>query len=281
MTNKHIVIMIFLIFIINQIYLPLSHSEIQSKSDYPKIIIIRGDDISTTNPGIRWLSDVIIEKNITATYAVIPGFLTFDWPNTTWVASQSIQYLGSLPRDHFELSDHGLNHENFSGLPYEDQYELIKNATDFMTNYLYRPLTFVAPFDCADENTVKALTALGYHTISAVPIIPGYSINQLPPDFEWETHWNNSNGPDHHTLGEFESAFDKFYNSDAKAYLVIVLHPSTFYIKSADGSFVDTDQKKIERIQFEKSIDYMKGKNVEFLTMEQYYDRGHSSSVNT
>jgi len=64
MTNKHIMIMIFLIFIINQIYLPLSHSEIQSKNDSPKIIIIRADDISTTNPGIRWLSDVVIEKNI-------------------------------------------------------------------------------------------------------------------------------------------------------------------------------------------------------------------------
>ena len=66
--------MIFLIFIINQIYLPLSHSEIQSKNDSPKIIIIRADDISTTNPGIRWLSDVVIERNISATYAVIPDF---------------------------------------------------------------------------------------------------------------------------------------------------------------------------------------------------------------
>jgi peptidoglycan/xylan/chitin deacetylase (PgdA/CDA1 family) len=271
MTNKYIIMIIFMIFIISQIYLTTSYSEIQFANDHQKIIIIRADDIDLINPAIIWLSDVIIKKNITATYAVIPEHLTHDGPET----SRSIQYLSSLSRDHFELSVHGFTHENFSGLPYQDQYDLIKKATDIMTSYFYRPLTFVAPYNSADENTVKALTALGYHTISAYINMPLYSINQLQGSFEWETNWTNSNGPDHHNLGEFENTFDKFYNSDAKVYLII-LHPSTLNNVTADGSFVDTDQKMIERMYFEKSIDYMKGKNVEFLTIEQYYDRRNS-----
>ena len=124
-----------------------------------------------------------------------------------------------------------------------------------MTNYFYRPLTFVAPYDSADENTDESTHSSRVSHDVGGSNYTRYCINQLPDDFEWETHWNNSNGPDHHTLGEFESTLDNFYNSDSKVYLVIVLHPNTFYIKSADGSFVvRTKRKKKEATLRNQSI---------------------------
>lgn len=226
----------------------------QESPFFEKKVIIRNDDVGgKVDPALQWLTNLTIEKDIKVTYAVIPAALQ-NHPET-------IRYLNDLGREHFEMAAHGYHHIPFGGLPYEEQYSLIKKGTEVMENILYRPYTFVPPYHSDDINTTKSCRDLGYHSISSHSFSFTYVVC-FPVDFSWESSWRTC-PISHHSYQDFKNSFDKFYNSPDE-FFVVVLHHGTFYDESGQ-----LNERLIN--QFEKSIDYMKNKNIEFVTIEQAY----------
>lgn len=221
---------------------------------YTKKIIIRDDDIGNYSyiQSVRWLADLCTRKDVKVTYAVIPNELTSN--------PETIAYLNTLNRTYFEFATHGYEHIAFKEMSYNEQYDLIRNATSIIEEKLnYRPLTFVPPCGSGDTNTTKACKSLGYHSITDVLGYPSYVID-FTSDFEWEENYNPIS---HHKLTDFESSFDNFYNSTDE-YYIIYLHDWTFL---DNRSIPDKEKTK----EFEKAVDYMKRDNVQFFTIEEAY----------
>jgi peptidoglycan/xylan/chitin deacetylase (PgdA/CDA1 family) len=218
-----------------------------------KIVILRSDDVSNVDPAIRWMSNLTIEKDLRTTYALIPMKLEYD--------TGLVNYLENLDKEHFEIGTHGYAHENFSGLPYEDQYNLIKNSIELIEDKLHiRPYTFITPYSEADINTTEACIALGYHSISEFwPLNGDISyIDYFNHGFNWENFTPDYNFK---SFDEFKDDFDRFYRSTGDTYLIII-HPSSMLNESGKINKTSLDT-------FEKSIDYIKSKNVDFMTLEQ------------
>jgi len=221
---------------------------------YNKKIIVRDDDIGDYDyfESVNWISNLCVEKDIKVTMAIIPAVLVQN--------PKIIDYLNSLDREFFEFATHGFEHIHFKGLPFEQQYALIQNATKIMIeNLSYAPYTFVPPQSQGDVNTTKALRLLGYHSITDMIEYPSYVTN-FRTDFEWETKYNP---PEHHSYDDFKNNFDSFLNSSDQYYM-IMLHDWTF-LKS-DGA-LDTTLTNV----FENCIDYIKSKTLQFMTTEESY----------
>lgn len=219
-----------------------------------KTVIIRDDDIGSSSqlPSVEWLSNLAISKDFKITFAVIPATLYDDF--------ETIEYLNQLDRNNFEFAMHGYKHDIFQGLSFEEQYSLIENGTKILEEYLnYKPFTFIPPYGYSDVNTTKALDVLGYHSITDMRNYPCYVMDFIS-DFAYETGWNPVI---HCSFEEFKSSFDTFYNSSDE-YYIIFLH---------DWTFLD-DSKKVNETKadiFEKVINYIKSKNVQFKTIEEAY----------
>ncbi|MEE8470039.1 MAG: DUF2334 domain-containing protein [Dehalococcoidia bacterium] len=222
-----------------------------------KMVIIRDDDVgSRVGPAVEWLSGITVSKNIKMTYAVIPANLR-DHPEV-------IDYLNNLDEKYFELAAHGYDHEDFEGMPYDEQYSLIEAATKIMEEgFGATALTFVSPNYSDDVNTTRVLRALGYHSISGSSSRSGPSyVVDFPADLQRENdsttrpwgYWDYEFFRDH---------FDRFYYSSYDFY-VFVIHHDAFYDASSQLDEALTRE-------FERYVDYMKGKNVEFVTIEEAY----------
>ena len=98
--------------------------------------------------------------------------------------SQSIAYevtLSRLEDKGWEISMHGYQHiysseesgllkanpfSEFAGVPYEKQYEMLKSGREILSSLGYDTDIFMAPGHTFDENTLKALAALGFKYIT-------------------------------------------------------------------------------------------------------------------
>lgn len=223
-------------------------------------IIIRDDDVKNISPALKWLSDLAMQKDIKITFAVIPKYLAGD--------PELISYLKGLDPDHFEMATHGFDHEDFSGMSYLSQYDLIDKGTEAMVQAFHiRPYTFIPPFNQVDSNTIRALKALGYHSFSGSLGGNFSNLNEsdfeaMPADITWEVQWHGGEVT-HLDLKTFEKYFDnqKFLQDKS---IVICLHHDTFMNASGGLNKTLTDS-------FEKSIDYIKARNVKFVTIEEAY----------
>jgi len=221
---------------------------------YSKKIIIRDDDIGDFlyYPSLEWISNVCINKDIKITLAVIPATLVNN--------SETVDYLNQLDRKYFEFATHGYEHTIFQGVPYEKQYSLIDNGTKIIEEYLnYTPFTFVPPKGSGDVSTTKALRFLGYHSITDMIGYPSYVVN-FRSDLAYDKQYTPVK---HQSLEDFKNSFDIFYNSSDEFYIVF-LH---------DWTFLDNEGKldEVNASEFEQAIDYIKGKNVQFMTIEEGY----------
>jgi len=234
----------------------LKMMEVMEKDNpfYCKKVIIRDDDIGDSDflPSLEWIANLAMEKNIKVTFAIIPATLVNN--------PEIVDYLNQLDKKHFEFATHGYEHIHFAGLSYGEQVSLIKKGTDVMREILYcRPYTFVPPHGSGDVNTSKACRLLGYHTITDMLDYPSYMVD-FTSDFEYEARYHP---PEHRSFEDFKGSFDSFYNS-SDGYFLVYLHDWTFL--DEEGKL---DETKAHR--FEKVIDYMKNKNVQFLTIEEAY----------
>jgi len=231
---------------------------------YCKKIIIRDDDVDARNqrdPSIclKWLTNFTLEKNIKVTYGLIVGNETFS------DNMQLVNYLNNLDKTYFEIATHGYAHEHFKGLPYDEQYSLIENATKTIENYLHiRPYTFITPFSSDDENTSKVCEALGYHSFSSANAYPDDNVVDFKVDVCLEYNWSQS-PPEHRSFNSLKNSFDNFYNSTDE-YYVVCMHHNTFWYENK------TTLNETRVSNFENFIDYMKTKNVEFMTIQQAYE---------
>lgn len=233
--------------------------------DSCKEIIIRDDDVQEVTPALEWLSDLAERKDVKITFAVIPRKLLDD--------QELINYLRSLDQNRFEMATHGFAHEQFMGLPYLRQYELIDRGTKAMVLALHeRPYSFVPPYNLADLNTTRALIALGYNSISGnattTDITNESDFDSFPALIEWEIQWEPK--VIHIGLRTFEGEFDEQYNSSNKN-IIILLHDETFMSDSGNLNTTLTDS-------FEKAIDYMKTRCVKFVTIKEAYRLHHNQS---
>jgi peptidoglycan/xylan/chitin deacetylase (PgdA/CDA1 family) len=219
-----------------------------------KEVFIRADDFYSMNAGWQWLTDLTNSMDFSATYAVIPAWV--DWTS----AAQLTQL---MDKNKIEIATHGLDHTEMTGT-YQEQYDEINQATKLLTSEFWRPRTFVSPYSVDDLNTVAACEALGYHSISGNLVSGAQGINQFQSGLNWETDWSVPNDAvPHLSLSDFQSVFDQFYSSNTQR-LTVNLHPLTYI--DANGGLRTDDTNA-----FAQSIDYMKGKNVEFMTMDQAY----------
>jgi len=222
---------------------------------YNKKVILRDDDIGCSHnlPSLIWMSNLVIEKNIKITYAVIPSALINN--------SEIIEYLNNLDRNNFEFATHGLEHIHFRGLSENKQYILIEKGTRIIEDNLqYTPYTFVPPWGSSDSNTTKVCRIIGYHSITDFIGYPSY-LQVFLSDFEYETDYDP---PEHHSFKEFKLNFDTFYNSSDEYYM-FQLHDWTFL--NEEGKI---DEKKCN--EFEKIINYIQCTNTQFMTIEEAYE---------
>lgn len=228
-----------------------------------KKVIIRNDDVGdATDAALQWLSNLIVSRNVKATYAVVPAWLP-DHP-------EAINYIKNLDEKHFEMGTHGYAHvKSLEGMPYDEQYSLIKRGTELMEEYLHvRPYTFIPTRSSDDVNTTKVCQALGYHSISTSHKFPtSYVADFAMQDFSWEESWENCQ-VSHYSYADFKRVFDDFYfhgeSRSSDQFFVVLLHHFTFRDESGQLDSTLTSD-------FEKSIDYMKSKDVKFMTIEEAY----------
>lgn len=229
---------------------------------YCKKVIIRNDDVcANIDPSIclKWLTNLTIEKNIKVTYGVIVGNETFS------DNAELVDYLNNLDKTYFEIATHGYTHEHFKGMPYDEQYSRIENATKTIENYLHiKPYTFITPFSSDDENTSKVCEALGYHSFSSGNAYPNDNVVDFKVDVCLEYNWSQSL-PEHRSFNSLKNDFDDFYNSTDE-YYVLCMHHNTFWYKNK----TTLNQTRVNN--FENFVDYMKTKDVEFMTIEEAYE---------
>lgn len=230
---------------------------------YCKKVILRDDDIGRKPQYLQcleWVSNLAINKDIKITFGIIPKPLIHNY--------ETVNFLNKLNREDFEFATHGYEHIKFRGLSYEQQYSLIENGTRIMEEYLHcKPYTFIPPFDSSDINTTKVLSEFDYHSITAMIKSQSFVVSFFT-DFEYETEWYPAK---HCNFEEFKTNFDEFYNSTDE-YYIFVFHDPTFLDEEGKLNLTITDR-------FESIIDYIKSKNVQFMTIEEAYRRQKDENV--
>ncbi len=233
-----------------------------------KKVIIRNDDVGhDLDAALIWLSDLVVSKDIKATYAVMPYYLSR--------RPESIDFLNKLDKEHFEMATHGYAHtdEKFGEMTYDEQYSLMKQGTELIKELLHvTPYTFIPPYSSDNIHTTKVCKDLGYHSISTMR---KYPISYIPDfamiDFSWEYTYRPLTFNDYEV---FQKSFNSFYydgqSKSQDEFYVICMHVRAWCTGSGCTGSEEQAGHDVKR-DFEKSIDYMKSKDVEFMTVEEAY----------
>lgn len=224
-----------------------------------KYIVLRNDDVADEG-GCNWLTPMINSKGIKATYSVMPSYLA---------DGDFVDYLNGLSSN-FELGTHGYTHdweENIADKRYKATRAIAEEGHNLMVANVATPLTFIPCFGVFDSTGVAVLRDLGYETICSSDAMLDFTVWQeaeylgvriLLDDFGWE-YWNPEINL--HTYLEFKAVFDDWYDNDNSIsgdnYFTILCHSWAFCgNESAQTAFAN-------------SIDYMKTKDVTFITVKQ------------
>jgi len=180
-----------------------------------------------------------------------------------------VEYLRNLTQSgRFELAQHGYNHSDnskqyhvtapteFRGMPYATQYKLISEGRSLMQNaWGFAPTTFVPPYNTGDQNTLTALSRLGFKVYSSYESEFGsgggltLKPNRLEIDASTATYpW-------------LVSQTEPLLSNPSVNDIVITYHNWQFEASTAH----DVDAKKVELLRH--YIQYLKTKNVEFTTL--------------
>ena len=210
--------------------------------DYPRIVVIRDDDVKNNTPALEWMTNTITANNAKCVYAVIPDLLT----------ESGINYLNSLDPTKFELATHGLDHTLT-----EDQVAIMPSAKLLMVSYFNKtPTSIAAPYEVATTEFMSEAHRQSYHSQINNNSELTSPIYTFPFDFRWEYNWNLANLPTYRTFDDFKQAFE----SSNKRIFIINVHHEDIY------------QNPIAMADFTKSLNYLNN-NVScfFMTEEQAY----------
>ena len=174
---KRITIVIFLLFLMLMCPTVSASTELAKPTKY---VAFRDDDVSPFNSldKLKAVNQVHIDENVPVTLGIIPHPRVAQEGNQLLQDDLFLTYMRSIaPSPLFEFAQHGYSHRDilpsgaqseFSGLPYEDQYNNIsKGRADMQEAFGVAPMTFIPPFNTGDNNTTKAAAALGFTEYSA------------------------------------------------------------------------------------------------------------------
>lgn len=145
-------------------------------------ILLRFDDICPTMNWAQWdrAKALLDNRGATALLGVIPdnqdSALKIDEPREDfWNYIKELQSQGYTIAMHgyqhfFDIQASGLatpkKHSEFAGHPYKEQYRRLKEGKKILQKHGIETDVFFAPAHSYDNNTIKALSALGFHYIS-------------------------------------------------------------------------------------------------------------------
>jgi peptidoglycan/xylan/chitin deacetylase (PgdA/CDA1 family) len=142
-----------------------------------KYVVFRDDDVAPKAKfaELQAVNTVHKDKNVPVTLGIVPYNNELASQNLT-ADKQFFNYMKGLASNPlFEFAQHGYTHKDMSaattseffGRPYDEQYNAIKKGRDdIIRAFGTVPTTFIPPFDKGDNNTLKAVKALGFTTYS-------------------------------------------------------------------------------------------------------------------
>ncbi len=220
-----------------------------------KKILLRADDFYWNSAPWLWFIDLIDEKQIKGTCALVPVDLEEDWnQDMPW-------YLWYTDTDSVEQAVHGYTHDDFTEMTYEEQYGELQKAKDVMNDNFLWPTTFVAPYNNGNLDTLQALEAAGFLSYSG-NYVDGYDgdVGQFSTIYCLESDWNGNHPLPHISADDFANVWGWLSQEDD--YICLYLHPHTYLDENGLLSTEETDK-------LSACVDFLKTQNVEFMTIEQ------------
>lgn len=201
--------------------------------------------------------EIFKEHNATLTVGVIGGSTGHDK-----------QLISSLQEndDIIEFANHGWLHEDFSGLPADEQSRLMNQTNVKIKDLLgVKPVTFIAPFNRVNPGTADAASQNGMAIVSAdkekdYPALDDKHIFHLPV---------NANVSDYDEEKLFWKSFDNDVvlayvrkGIETDGYAMIMMHPRDF----VDGRH-KADPAKLEELK--ELITLLRSEGVRIVTVQE------------
>ena len=156
--------------------------DVNRQSEAPKkYVIFRDDDVAPWNQldTLKLINQIHMDKNVPVTLGIVPHPSLVKPGNLFYADSKFFEYMKSISSNPlFEFAQHGYTHHDnsgaphqseFYGYPYSDQYATIKKGQlDFINAFGMKPTTFIPPWNRGDDNTLKALKALGFADVQFI-----------------------------------------------------------------------------------------------------------------
>lgn len=212
--------------------------------------------------GIPKLLDLFEKYNVKATFFVV-GETAKKYNETV---------LNIAERGH-EIGMHGLEHEKFNELNNSEKERRIKEASQILENITgMKAVSFRAPYHSTDKETQQILEANGYLVDGSGWGVPNWidkgflslPVSLTPQLFYPSSFYNRS------WIDGYKFASNQIGNNNA---IVIGMHPWEFVempdVKGAEEYTRTSGNYSYQRL--EELLDYLKHKNVRYLTVKEYY----------
>jgi len=225
-----------------------------------------------------------VNEGVPVTLGVIPA-LCFPAQQSNNVTKNSLfnnsfsEYMRSLASSGlFELAQHGYDHEDnskqygvsvpseFRGMPYTEQYALIEEGRNLMQSaFGTAPTSFIPPYNTGDNNTLRAMSALGFTAYSSFPqdVRPTIDENiRFEPQYVdlYFTRWNAS------SLELAKNQTERLL-SNPRIHDIVVVYHYRDVLTSPNADAVNAT--KVEGLK--DYIQYLKTQNVTFTTLNGKY----------
>jgi peptidoglycan/xylan/chitin deacetylase (PgdA/CDA1 family) len=251
------------------------------QSETPKkYIIFRDDDVAPWNrlDTLKRINQIHMDKNIPVTLGVVPHPSLIKPENLFYTDSKFFEYMKSISSNPlFEFAQHGYTHHDYSGPPhqsefyghsYSDQYQMIKKGQlDFTNAFGVEPTTFIPPWNRGDDNTLKALKALGFTEYSSSP--DDFNIDTGYKDGIWVDSCSIT--LDDTTLPSAKDITERLLNDNHTNTVIVFYHFWSFSGRGI-GSGRGNPENAAKVQLFEDYLDYLKNRSdVIFTRLDRSY----------
>jgi len=258
--------------------------DVNRQSETPKkYVIFRDDDVAPWNQldTLKLINQIHVDKNVPVTLGIVPHPSLVRSGNLFYADSKFFEYMKSISSNPlFEFAQHGYTHHDnsgtphqseFYGYPYSDQYATIKKGQlDFINAFGMKPTTFIPPWNRGDDNTLKALKALGFAEYSSS--FDDFNIDTGYKDGIWVDSCSITLNDT--TLPSAKDITERLLNDEHTNTIVIFYH---FWSFSGQGNPEDATKVHL----FEDYLDYLKNRNdVIFTKLDHSYSVEGQSPVN-
>ena len=185
--------------------------------------------------------DYLTKNRIVANWVVIPNdILEMNLENKSFLEKYYNNH-----RESIEITQHGYDHydnnafSEFAGLSYDAQYEKIRKGKKILEEtFNTTVISFVPPFNKADDTTAAVLMNLNFSAYSSITSDETNTLgmNRIDETFSIEKDWK-SGKPNLYTSEELLSIFKEL--SLSHSIFVFVIHPHSFETEKDINTFKD------------------------------------------